>query len=253
MFNVSLTDVDYCLKLGQLGYRTVYVPVPELLHHEASSSDKEDDPSELANFRKRYFGLTDRYYNLNLSKEKSFSINPQSRLDYIEFFHRPLKVLFFSHNLNFEGATKVIIHLARDLKVTYGIESLITSFQDGPLHSYCKDNDLPCYIQELPGITNILQGWLKEDDLHKSVNITLDLIKNLKPDVVFANVINTFFVIQAAKMIDLPSVWLIHESYDRKMLLNHLPPFALTMFEDSFCAANRVAFVSKATMDLYHE
>lgn len=253
VFNVSLNDVDYCLKLSQLGYRTVYVPGAELLHHEAISRNKEDDPSELANFRKRYFGLTDRYYNLNLSKENSFSINPQSRLDYIEFFHRPLKVLFFSHNLNFEGATKVIIHLARDLKVTYGIESLITSFQDGPLHSYCKDNDLPCYIQELPGITNILQGWLKEDDLHKSVNITLDLIKNLKPDVVFANVINTFFVIQAAKMIDLPSVWLIHESYDRKMLLKHLPPFALAMFEDSFCTANRVAFVSKATMDLYHE
>jgi len=73
---VAFNDVDFCLKVDALGYRNVYAPAAELIHHESASRGREDTPekiqrfqAEIATIKARWGGklLWDRAYNPNLS------------------------------------------------------------------------------------------------------------------------------------------------------------------------------------------
>jgi GT2 family glycosyltransferase len=45
-FPVEFNDVDFCLRLGQLGYRHVVVPDAVLLHHESQTRDAKSSPTQ---------------------------------------------------------------------------------------------------------------------------------------------------------------------------------------------------------------
>ena len=72
-FPLNYNDVDYCLKLRDEGYRTVFVPEAELYHYESVSREAAGGvkPGELEHFQakwiERYF--LDPYYNPNLPSE----------------------------------------------------------------------------------------------------------------------------------------------------------------------------------------
>ena len=54
-FARDFNDVDYCLRLREAGYRVAWTPYAHLTHHEgASIVRKAADPSELAEFRRRW-------------------------------------------------------------------------------------------------------------------------------------------------------------------------------------------------------
>lgn len=77
---VSLNDVDFCLKLGEAGYRVIFDPTAVLCHHESRSRGYEDtkekrDRFELEKkiFRERWRRILkegDPHYNPNLSLRK---------------------------------------------------------------------------------------------------------------------------------------------------------------------------------------
>ena len=69
---VDFNDVDYCLRLGRAGYRTVYTPYAELVHHEGSSTGRRlPDPRAADLMRERWGALieNDPFYNPNLSRD----------------------------------------------------------------------------------------------------------------------------------------------------------------------------------------
>ena len=66
-FAVAYNDVDYGFRLEAAGYRCVYAPGAELLHHEGHSRGFTDDPRETAAYRARWGARVERYYNPNLS------------------------------------------------------------------------------------------------------------------------------------------------------------------------------------------
>lgn len=63
--SVCFNDVDYCLKLRELGLHTVYEPGCELTHFESVSRAPRIDPAELDYFMARWGGETaaDPFYN----------------------------------------------------------------------------------------------------------------------------------------------------------------------------------------------
>jgi glycosyltransferase involved in cell wall biosynthesis len=70
-FQVCGSDVDICLRLGDLGLRTVYTPHAELLHHESVTRRQDDIPERdfwlsFARYR-RWLRDGDPYYNRNLT------------------------------------------------------------------------------------------------------------------------------------------------------------------------------------------
>jgi len=73
---VAFNDVDFCLKVDALGYRNVYAPFAELMHHESASRGREDTPEKIQRFQaeintiKARWGqrlLWDPAYNPNLT------------------------------------------------------------------------------------------------------------------------------------------------------------------------------------------
>ncbi len=72
---ISLQDVDYCLRALEKGYRTVYDPHAELTHYESASREQAGlltHPEEDHYFRERWADWIkdDPYYNPNLTRSQ---------------------------------------------------------------------------------------------------------------------------------------------------------------------------------------
>jgi GT2 family glycosyltransferase len=77
---VAFNDVDFCLRLNEAGYRTLWTPYAELYHHESASrgSDQAGErrarlAAETAYMQKRWGArlMNDPYYSPNLSLERN--------------------------------------------------------------------------------------------------------------------------------------------------------------------------------------
>ncbi len=250
-FGVSLNDVDYCQRLRALDMRVVYAPGAELMHHEGATRPAEDSPHELAGFKALHGDANDPYYNPSLLADASFHVRPSSMLDYAAYLNRPLKVLFYSHNLNLEGAPKVVISLAKGLHARGAVHPVVVSAADGPARAELEAAGVECRVLPAQGTGNILQGWASAEDFEATLSGVADLLRDLAPDVVVANVVNSFFVVEAAHQTDIPAVWIIHESYDRAALARHVDAFAMPRCEAAFQHAAHVVFVSRETSEMY--
>jgi GT2 family glycosyltransferase len=77
---IAFNDVDFCLKLLELGYRNIYTPYAELFHHESASRGYDTSPEKQARLAKEEAFMWDRWgdilrndpaYNPNLSNIKT--------------------------------------------------------------------------------------------------------------------------------------------------------------------------------------
>lgn len=86
-FEISLNDVDFCLKLRKMGYLNVFTPFAECYHYESISRGLDDQGEkairynqESARFRekwKAWLEAGDPYYNPNFSLDRSdYSLKP---------------------------------------------------------------------------------------------------------------------------------------------------------------------------------
>lgn len=75
---VAYNDIDLCLKLSDAGYRILWTPEAELIHHESKSRGSDRDPAkaarlefEIAAMRERWGDrlLKDRFFSSSLSLE----------------------------------------------------------------------------------------------------------------------------------------------------------------------------------------
>lgn len=86
---VAFNDVDFCLKVRQAGYRNLWTPYAEFVHHESVSRGPENDASKIARFQSEtQYMLSkwaplltkDPYYNPNLTLEhEGFTLATVSR------------------------------------------------------------------------------------------------------------------------------------------------------------------------------
>ena len=58
---VAFNDIDFCLRLRELGYRNVWTPHAELYHHESASRGFEDTPAKLARFHREVSRMHDKW------------------------------------------------------------------------------------------------------------------------------------------------------------------------------------------------
>ena len=73
---IAFNDIDFCLRVRAAGYRNLWTPFAELIHHESASRGREDSPEKQARFDREaaYMRRTwgeqldhDPAYNLNLA------------------------------------------------------------------------------------------------------------------------------------------------------------------------------------------
>jgi len=92
---VSFSDVDFCLRVREAGYRVVWTPHAELYHHESLSRGKDQTPDkkrranrEVSYMRKRWKHVMqhDPFYNPNLSY-----LRPDFSLSHFPAVEKPWK------------------------------------------------------------------------------------------------------------------------------------------------------------------
>jgi glycosyltransferase involved in cell wall biosynthesis/SAM-dependent methyltransferase len=71
---VAFNDVDFCLRLNEAGFRTVYAADAMLYHHESASRGAEDDPIKAARFAQETAWMKSKWGNL-IDNDPNYSPN----------------------------------------------------------------------------------------------------------------------------------------------------------------------------------
>ena len=243
-FGVAYNDVDYCYRLVDAGYRCVYVPGAELLHHEGTSRGFLDKPSEEAAFHRKYAGRRDPYYSEHLSLEhERFALSPRR---VVEGKVRPIRMFMTAFNLNLEGAPYSQFEMTVRLRDTGVIDPIVYSPQEGPLREFYETNDIEVRVDPHP-----LLGVFTGADYEAAVTRFARYIEETGAEVVYGNTLQTFYAIAAAKSAGIPSVWNPRESEPWQTYFDNFGPTIAARALECFAFPYRVIFVADATRDVY--
>lgn len=81
-FAIAFNDVDFCLRVRDAGYRNVWTPYAEMIHHESVSRGGEDNPEKIARFNGEVTRMIERWGDALL---KDPAYNPNLTLDHEDF------------------------------------------------------------------------------------------------------------------------------------------------------------------------
>jgi GT2 family glycosyltransferase len=243
-FGMEYNDVDFCLRLNTSGRRVVFTPQSILLHHCGQSRQGVAwRPAEHLNFLRRYGRLKDPYYNDNLDLDRIGEVNPArfvhtSRVD-------NLKVLMISHNLNLEGAPKVLFDHASYFAKMDGYRVSMISLQEGPLRAKIEAQGIAVEIVKgaLPRAGE--DPFLYNERL-REIGAQLDAKSY---DLVICNTLTSFWGVILAGHFNLPVIWHVHESTTLGQFF-HFDSVPEGLVESCLAAADRVVFEASATRQL---
>ncbi|MBI3608476.1 MAG: glycosyltransferase [Nitrospirae bacterium] len=243
-YAVAYNDVDYCYRLVDRGSRCVFCPTAELTHYEGHSRGYRDNPAEVGEFRRTYHGRSDPWYSPYLSLENErFEIVPR-RLAPEKCGAIPTLMTAFT--LNWEGAPISQYELTVYLKKTGVIQPIVFCPQDGPLRKAYEEKGIPVHIEDHPlAQVNTLGKYERA-----IVGLSEKMVKwGVK--LVYGNTLQTFYAIDAARLVDLPSIWNPRESEPWKTYFRQFGPEISERALSCFRLPYRVIFVSDATRDGY--
>lgn len=81
-FAVAFNDVDFCLRVREFGYRNVWTPYAETIHHESVSRGNEDTPEKIARFEGERQRMQLRWGSV-LGQDPAY--NPNLTVDHEDF------------------------------------------------------------------------------------------------------------------------------------------------------------------------
>lgn len=243
-FAVAYNDVDYCYRLLDAGYRIVYCPEAELVHHEGASRGFGDNPREPASYLQKYGDKIDPYYNPNLSlADERFAIRARTAAPQ-NLGH--IRTLMCGFNLNREGAPYSQYELTVRLKEKGVIDPIVYSPVDGPLRQAYEEHGIEVIVSGHP-----LTGVTKLADYEGRIAAFSRRLKDLKIDLVYGNTLQTFYAIAAAHHLGLPSIWNPRESEPWETYFDYLPREIAQQALQCFAYPYQVVFVSNATLRVW--
>jgi len=151
-----------------------------------------------------------------------------------------------THNLNLEGAPKSFFELAKGLKMLGIVEPIVLSHADGPLRKEYQSEGIDVQVLKSFNILNTQN----ERQLLSEIENYKDIIKDLSPDALYGNTVQTFWAIKIAKDLDIASVWNIRES---EVPFSSFDPSPHIKSLATSCIAYpyQVVFVADATQAVY--
>jgi hypothetical protein len=272
---IAYSDIELGLAVVNAGYKVIYDPFARVLHHEGASRGLSHPPSDVLRASIHMLPFVeseDKFFNPNLSslqRQPDFAMPTEiSRTDHIlkimELFELipaptpvmldnlralvpyltqpapprdstlPLRIMVVSHDLSSTGAPIMLFTLAHHLlKNGYQVE--LYTPKDGLLRQSYEQVGITVHIH--PDI-------LDEPKVMGDVTVIAKLMTNY--DMVLANTILTWQCIQAARALQKPSLWWIHESGFGLDLVTQRPAIASTL-----AVADSVIFASQTVADLY--
>ena len=162
--------------------------------------------------------------------------------------HIPIKLLVFSHNLAYEGASISLKELVCGLAHRQSISSEIVAFEDGPLR-----NDYESYGISVRVVHGILHKISTLTRLSMEVERLALLIKASKAELVFVNTLLNFPAILAAEHAGIPSIWNPRESETWDSYFRFLPDQVAQRAIAAIGLPRKVVFVARATSAIWSD
>jgi len=251
-FPVNYNDIDYCIRLRNKGYRVIYCASAILLHHQGLSRGSGVGVSEILAFRRKYNNFPDPFYNPNLLKSGQFEPVPEPGPLTRSYMRKGLRILFYSHNFNFEGAPGVIydvsIHMAGK-----GHQVKIIAPYEGSAIRYLNAKGIETAWLATPEVHPPAFLYTKaEGDVFLKDAVSRE-IRNFQPDVMYVNVLHAGFVVNLAAVLNIPAVWMIHESFAKNEQSQLVPHFRLEDYMAAFRDAAAVVFCTPYSSRHYEQ
>jgi len=242
-FPVSFNDIDYCYRIADRGYRSVYAAEAELIHHEGFSRGAGNQPAEIAEFRKRYRRRVDPFCNASLSiASERFEVQPRRLALGTK---RRLNAVMFSHALDLTGAPWCQLELTLALRARGVIAPKVISGRDGPLRARYEEHGISVSVR--PQLDSF--GSVREYE--DAVSGLADEMRAAESAVVYGNTLKAFYAVSAARRLGLPSLWNIRESELWQTFYADVPEGVVREALKCFADPYRVIFVSNGSRAVY--
>ena len=242
-YAVAYNDVDYGFRLEAAGFGCVYAAGAELLHHEGHSRGFSDDPRETAAYRAQYGSRNERYYNPNLSlADERFAIEP--RRAFAAAPPGPVRTLMCAFNLNWEGAPYSQFEMTAELKRRGILDPIVYAPADGPLRAAYEGEGIVVHVAPHP-----LAGVTSGDEYDAAIDRYGAWIRTQDVSVVYGNTLQTFYAIDAAHRLALPSIWNPRESEPWQEYFRQYPDAVAARALACYAYPYRIVFVAHATAD----
>lgn len=249
-FRVAYNDVDFCLRARERGQRVVVTPQAVLQHVGSASRGRDYTEKEHLAFVARHGVHRDPF----LSDTYDFPpAAPRLNPYYYRYTDtaRPLRMLFVTHNLKFEGAPILLFEQVRHHATVTGVSIRVVSPEDGPLRARYEALGIPVDIWDVSAVLAVTDS--------AQYHITLGSLAAAHPladvDLVVGNTVLTFWSVALAARAGKPSLLYVYESSSltRFFASAGLPPFLRELAAAALRDATRVAFAARATEAVHQE
>jgi O-antigen biosynthesis protein len=160
--------------------------------------------------------------------------------------HGPIKVLVFSHNLDFEGASISLNELVVGLFHRGVVAPEVVAFEDGPLRDKYASQGIS--VQIVPGILHKVSTLTR---LSVEVDRLVSHIQETGARLVLVNTLLNFPAVLAAEHAGVPSVWILRESEPWDRYFYFLPDLVAQRAIAAIGLPRKVVFVAHATRKVW--
>ncbi|NJK76611.1 MAG: glycosyltransferase family 4 protein, partial [Microcoleus sp. SU_5_6] len=161
-------------------------------------------------------------------------------------FVHPVKVLMCSNSLDFTGAPLHQYEIAVKLAEQGMIKPIVLCVSDGPLRQAYEQQGIEVIVRDNP-----LEHIYQRDAYDAAIRSFSEEIKSYQVDAIYANTLENFFVVDAARAIGIPVVWNVHESEPWQTYFNRFGSEIAARALECFRFPYKVIFVADATRDRY--
>lgn len=251
-FPATTWDVDYALRLAGIGVRCVHVAGAEL-RSASLPPGRRDDPLELLALKHAHGRVRDPFSNPNFSERDSFRPSGDAPLSLpAEGKHPAVRCLVAAHNLNSpEGAPRYLSEIVLGLRDRGVLDPVVWSPLGGPGAAVYEAAGVPVIVAGAEWSPRFVDGRWTPREWDAAQAAVRRVVRETRAEVVLANTLLTFPVVEAAARAGVPPVWVIHESYSADVLARVFPPFARGRLEAAFAMASRVVPASHGTAKLF--
>ena len=157
-----------------------------------------------------------------------------------------IKMLMCSNSLELTGAPLHQLEIALKLAKDGIVEPIIFSVNDGELREIYQQQNIQVIVKDNP-----LEHIYKRDVYDSALTTFAQEIKSLNIDVMYINTLENFFMVDVAQMLNIPSVWNVHESQPWQTYFNRFGTEIAVRALECFRYPYRIIFVSDATRNKY--
>ncbi|RQH23055.1 glycosyltransferase [Okeania hirsuta] len=157
-----------------------------------------------------------------------------------------IKLLMCSNSLDLTGAPLHQLEIALKLADDGIVEPIIFSVNDGELREIYEQHNIQVVVRDNP-----LEHIYQRDIYDEALASFAKEIKALNIDVMYVNTLENFFMVDVAQMLNIPSVWNVHESEPWQTYFNRFGTDIAARALECFRYPYRVIFVADATRNRY--